>query len=67
MHMQLPEGYMQTIEKEQTGNPTQSQPQAPAPVTRDTFYKVEAQRGSARIKIRYIEGNHPVTGCTFCA
>lgn len=58
---------MQTIEKEQTGNHTQSQTKTSAPETRDTFYKVEAQRGSARIKIRYIEGNHPVTGCTFCA
>lgn len=56
---------MQTTQKEQTGNHTQTQ--IPASATRDTFYKVEAQRGSARIKIRYIEGNHPVTGCTFCA
>lgn len=30
-------------------------------------YQVTPQRGTARIKVRYIETNKPASGCTFCA
>lgn len=37
------------------------------PSARQLTFKIEPQRGTARIKIRYIESNHVRTGCTFCA
>jgi hypothetical protein len=38
-----------------------------ASATSTPHYQIVPQRNQARIKVRYIETNKPVIGCTLCA